>query len=70
MRAQEAEKAVGLKEERIAELEAQMADPALYGDAQKAAAVQREYQQAQQELQVLYEEWEQAEAALSGGQDA
>ena len=47
-----------------------MADPALYGDAQKAAAVQREYQQAQQELQALYEEWEQAEAALSGGQDA
>lgn len=70
VRAQEAEKAVGLKEERIAELEAQMADPALYGDAQKAAAVQREYQQAQQELQALYEEWEQAEAALSGGQDA
>ena len=64
-RAQEAEKAVGIKETEIAELEAQMADPALYSDAQKAADVQRTYQKAQQELQTLYEQWEAAEAALS-----
>lgn len=64
-RAQEAEKAVGVKEAEIAELEAQMADPALYSDAQKAADVQRAYQKAQQELQTLYEQWEAAEAALS-----
>ena len=64
-RAQEAEKAVGAKEAEIAELEAQMADPALYSDAQKAADVQRTYQKAQQELQTLYEQWEAAEAALS-----
>ena len=64
-RAQEAEKAVGAKEAEIAELEAQMADPALYSDAQKAADVQRAYQKAQQELQTLYEQWEAAEAALS-----
>ena len=64
-RAQEAEKAVGAKEAEIAEFEAQMADPALYSDAQKAADVQRAYQKAQQELQTLYEQWEAAEAALS-----
>ena len=66
VRAQEAERAVSLKEEQIAALEAQMADPALYSDAQKAAQVQRDYQQAQKDLRALYEQWEQAEAALSG----
>ena len=65
IRAQEAEKAVGVKEEEIAELEAQMADPSLYSDAQKSADVQRAYQKAQQALQTLYEQWEAAEAALS-----
>lgn len=65
IRAQEAEKAVGVKEAEIAELEAQMADPSLYSDAQKAADVQRAYQKAQQALQTLYEQWEAAEAALS-----
>ena len=66
VRAQEAERAVSLKEEQIAALEAQMADSALYSDAQKAAQVQRDYQQAQKDLRALYEQWEQAEAALSG----
>lgn len=65
IRAQEAEKAVGVKEAEIAELEAQMADPSLYSDAQKSADVQRAYQKAQQALQTLYEQWETAEAALS-----
>ena len=65
IRAQEAEKAVGVKEAEIAELEAQMADPSLYSDAQKSANVQRAYQKAQQALQTLYEQWEAAEAALS-----
>ena len=65
IRAQEAEKAVGVKEAEIAELEAQMADPSLYSDAQKSADVQRAYQKAQQALQMLYEQWEAAEAALS-----
>ena len=65
IRAQEAEKAVGVKEAEIAELEAQMADPSLYSDAQKSADVQRTYQNAQQALQTLYEQWEAAEAALS-----
>jgi len=65
IRTQEAEKAVGVKEAEIAELEAQMADPSLYSDAQKSADVQRAYQKAQQALQTLYEQWEAAEAALS-----
>ena len=68
IRAQEAEKAVGVKEAEIAELEAQMADPSLYSDAQKSADVQRAYQKAQQALQTLYEQWEAAEAALSQGE--
>ena len=63
-RAQEAEKAIGVKEEEIAQMEAQMADPALYADAEKAAAVQKSYQQAQRDLQALYEAWEEAEAVL------
>ncbi len=63
-RAQEAEKAIGLKEEEIAQMEVQMSDPSLYADAEKAAAVQKSYQQAQRDLQALYETWEEAEAAL------
>ena len=68
MRAQEAERAVGLKEEEIAQLEARMADPDLYADAQQAAEINRAYQKAQAELPLLYEQWEQAEAAL-GSED-
>ena len=64
VRAQEAEKAVGLKEEEIAQLEEQMGDPDLYSDAKRAAEVQKSYQQAQNDLARLYEEWENAEAAL------
>ena len=64
VRAQEAEKAVGAKEAEIAAVEEQMADPALYADAQKAAQINKAYQQAQEDLLVLYEQWEQAEAAL------
>ncbi len=64
VRAQEAEKAVGLKEEEIANLEAMMADPDLYADTEKAAKMQKDYRQAQDDLAKLYEEWEAAEAAL------
>ena len=64
VRAQEAEKAVGIKEDEIALLEEQMGDPDLYSDAKRAAAVQKAYQQAQNDLARLYEEWENAEAAL------
>ncbi len=64
VRAQEAEKAVGAKEEEIALLEEQMGDPDLYSNAKRAAEVQKAYQQAQNDLARLYEEWEAAEAAL------
>ena len=64
VRAQEAEKAVGTKEAEIASLEEQMADPDLYSDQKKAAEVQKAYQKAQEDLLILYEQWEQAEAAL------
>ena len=66
VQAQEAEKAVGLKEEEIAGLEAQMADPNIYADAKQAAEINRAYQKAQSELALLYTRWEEAEAALSG----
>ena len=69
VRAQEAEKAVGLKEEEIAQYEAMLADPDLYADAQKAAEVNRAYQKAQEDLLLLYEQWEQAEAAMQGEED-
>lgn len=64
IRAQEAEKAIGIKELEIADLEEKMADPDLYTDNTKVAEVQRAYQQAQEALAKLYEEWESAEAAL------
>ncbi len=64
VRAQEAEKAISAKEEEIAKLEELMADPDLYSDNKKAAEVQKAYQQAQDDLARLYEEWEEAEAAL------
>ena len=61
---QEAEKAVGAKEAEIAAYEEKMSDPDLYADPKKAAEVQKAYQQAQDDLLVLYEQWEAAEAAL------
>ena len=64
VRAQEAEKAVSAKEAEIASFEEQLADPALYSDAQNAALINKAYQKAQEDLLILYEQWEQAEAVL------
>ena len=69
LRAQEAEKAVSVKEAEIASFEEQLADPALYADTLKAAQVNRDYQKAQDDLLILYEAWEQAEAALQSEAD-
>ena len=69
MRAQEAERAVGLKEQEIADFEAQLADSSLYTDAKKAAQVNIAYQKAQEDLLKLYEAWEAAEAALQAEED-
>lgn len=63
-RAHDAEKAVIIQEEKIAQLEVEMADPTLYQDSVRATKVQKAYKNAQTELQRLYEEWEQAEALL------
>ena len=69
VRAQEAEKAIGAKEAEIAAFEEQLADPALYADTQKATEVNKAYQKAQEDLLILYEEWEKAEAELQGEAD-
>lgn len=64
IRVQETEKAIAAKEEEIEELETLMSDPDLYADAKRAAEVQKTYQKAQGSLAILYEQWEEAEAAL------
>ena len=61
----QAEKAVTEKEAEIAELESQLSQSALYQDTEKALAIQLRYQQAQKELEDLFQEWEKAESALN-----
>ena len=57
-RLKDAEAAIPAAEEAIARLEAQMGDPEIYKDGQKAAQVAQEHEQMQQKLDALYEEWE------------
>ena len=57
-RLKDTEAAIPAAEEAIARLEAQMGDPEIYKDGQKAAQVAREHEQMQQKLDALYEEWE------------
>ena len=57
-RLKDTEAAIPAAEEAIARLEAQMGDPEIYKDGQKAAQVAREHDQMQQKLDALYEEWE------------
>ncbi len=57
-RLKDTEAAIPAAEEAIAHLEAQMGDPEIYKDGQKAAQVAREHEQMQQKLDALYEEWE------------
>ena len=57
-RLKDTEVAIPAAEEAIARLEAQMGDPEIYKDGQKAAQVAREHEQMQQKLDALYEEWE------------
>ena len=52
------EKAIMDSEAKIGELEAQMADPSVYADGEKAKAVRGQYEAAQRELAELNEEWE------------
>ena len=49
-------------EEEAAALEATLADPATYQDADKAARLAKEYQQKKDEIDRLYQAWEALEA--------
>jgi ATP-binding cassette subfamily F protein 3 len=55
---EEAEAAILEKEDQQAALEAALADPALYDDADEARATTQEYETIQQDLAALYETWE------------
>ena len=53
----ELEGLIAQAEERVAQLESDMADPATYQDAGKAASVARAHKEAQETLEALYDEW-------------
>ena len=65
-RLKDTEAAIPETEEAIARLEAQMGDPEIYKDGQKAAQVAREHEQMQKRLDALYEEWEELTNAAEG----
>ena len=58
----EAEAAVARAEEEAAEMEQRLADPAIWQDAEKAAALSKAYQAKKDEITRLYEAWEAMEA--------
>ena len=57
-----AEKDIAEQEKEIAGLEARMADPETYQNAETAAALSRQYKEAQERLEALYERWESLES--------
>ncbi len=59
---QKAEADIARAEDEAAEIEAQMADPATYQDAEKAAALAKAYQAKKAEIENLYAAWEALEA--------
>ena len=59
-----AEEAIELNEQRIAELEAILADPATYNDNEKALRIGEEYRAEQDKTDDLYEALEAAELAV------
>ena len=62
---QNAEKAIAAAEDEAAALEMQLADPATYQDADKAAALAKAYQAKKDEIDRLYAEWEAMETEES-----
>ncbi|MGN0747479.1 MAG: ribosomal protection-like ABC-F family protein, partial [Aristaeellaceae bacterium] len=58
----QAEEAVTRAEEEAAALEAALADPDTYQDAEKAARLAKEYQQKKDEIDRLYQAWEALES--------
>ena len=59
------EKAIAETEQKIAALEAQMADPETYKSPDAAQSVAREHKQAQEDLDALYESWEELSEAVA-----
>ena len=59
-----AEREIERLEARKAELEAQMADPDLYGDQARWSAVSKEYGQVERHLEREYQHWEEAQQAI------
>ena len=55
--------AIAKAEAEAEALEAQMADPATYSDAAKAAELAKAYQQKKDEIERLYTAWEELEMA-------
>ncbi len=53
-----AEKAIATAEEEATEMEAQLADPTTYQDAEKAAQLAKAYQLKKDEIERRYAEWE------------
>lgn len=53
-----AEKAIATAEDEAAAIETQLADPATYQDAEKAAKLAKAYQMKKDEIERLYAEWE------------
>ena len=60
-----AEAAIAKAEEEAMELEAQLADPATYQDADRATALAKAYQQKKEEIERLYARWEEMEAEMA-----
>ena len=63
-RVQEIEQIIEKKETEICEMEIQLSDPALYADADRAQSVRLAYKTVQEDLALLYQEWEKLDAAL------
>lgn len=61
----QAEGAISDAEERLAHLEARMADPETYRDAARAARVGREHRALQARIEELYTEWEEISDAAA-----
>jgi len=65
-----AEEAIEANERRLAELEAQLADPATYADAEAARLLGESYRAEQERTDGLYEALEAAEAAAQAAEEA
>ena len=65
MKLKQAEQAIADTEERIAQLEARMADPETYKSPDAAQKLAQEHRDAQEALDALYSDWEELSEAVS-----